>query len=110
MDTSFNAKKIKESVTDTGIQKILLNHLSNNQDDPNLAFSPDGIDKMNKNLTALNDGKYHQPIYKVRVCEPQGNKFSVGTSGNMLKPPRVQICSLLFIKQKMANGAMRLSR
>lgn len=82
LDTSFNAKKIKESVTDTGIQKILLNHLSNNQDDPNLAFSPDGIDEMNKNLTALNDGKYHQPIYKVRVCEPQGNKFSVGTSGN----------------------------
>lgn len=82
LDTSFNAKKIKESVTDTGIQKILLNHLSNNQDDPNLAFSPDGIDEMNRNLTALNDGKYHQPIYKVRVCEPQGNKFSVGTSGN----------------------------
>lgn len=82
LDTSFNAKKIKESVTDTGIQKILLNHLSNNQDNPNLAFSPDGIDEMNKNLTALNDGKYHQPIYKVRVCEPQGNKFSVGTSGN----------------------------
>lgn len=82
LDTSFNAKKIKESVTDTGIQKILLNHLSNNQDNPNLAFSPDGIDEMNKNLTTLNDGKYHQPIYKVRVCEPQGNKFSVGTSGN----------------------------
>ena len=82
LDTSFNAKKIKESVTDTGIQKILLNHLSNNQDNPNLAFSPDGIDEMNRNLTTLNDGKYHQPIYKVRVCEPQGNKFSVGTSGN----------------------------
>ena len=82
LDTSFNAKKIKESVADTGIQKILLNHLSNNQDNPNLAFSPDGIDEMNRNLTTLNDGKYHQPIYKVRVCEPQGNKFSVGTSGN----------------------------
>ena len=82
LDTSFNVKKIKESVTDTGIQKILLNHLSNNQDNPNLAFSPDGIDEMNRNLTTLNDGKYHQPIYKVRVCEPQGNKFSVGTSGN----------------------------
>ena len=56
--------------------------MSNNQDNPNLAFSPDGIDEMNRNLTTLNDGKYHQPIYKVRVCEPQGNKFSVGTSGN----------------------------
>ncbi len=84
LDTSFNAKKIKESVTDTGIQKILLNHLSNNQDDPNLAFSPDGIDEMNRNLTVLNDGKYHQPIYKVRVCEPQGNKFNVGTTGNKI--------------------------
>lgn len=82
LDTSFSAKKIGESVTDTGIQKILLNHLSNNMNDPNLAFSPDGIDEMNRNIVALNDGRYHQPIYKVRVYEPQGNKFNVGTSGN----------------------------
>lgn len=82
LDTSFSAKKIGESVTDTGIQKILLNHLSNNMNDPNLAFSPDGIDEMNRNIVALNDGRCHQPIYKVRVYEPQGNKFNVGTSGN----------------------------
>jgi CRISPR-associated endonuclease Csn1 len=30
-----------------------------------LAFSPDGIDEMNRNIKELNDGKEHQPIYKV---------------------------------------------
>lgn len=82
LDVSFSAKKINESVTDTGIQKILLRHLINNQDDPNLAFSPDGIDAMNKNLLVLNGGKPHQPIYKIRVYESRGNKYNIGTSGN----------------------------
>lgn len=82
LDASFNMKKIKEAVTDTGIQKILLNHLSNNDDNPALAFSPDGISEMNKNLTVLNGGKLHQPIYRVRVYEPKGNKFNVGSVAN----------------------------
>ena len=82
LDTGFTEKKIRESVTDTGIQKILLNHLSNKGDKPELAFSPDGIDEMNRSLVILNGGKPHQPIYKVRVCEPLGNKFKVGTNGN----------------------------
>ena len=81
VDTSFNQKKITESVTDTGIQKILLRHLENNGNDANIAFSPEGIESMNKNLIALNDGKYHQPIYKVRVYE-QADKFPVGSIGN----------------------------
>lgn len=81
IDTSFNQKKITESVTDTGIQKILLRHLKNNGNDANIAFSPEGIESMNKNLIALNDGKYHQPIYKVRVYE-QADKFLVGSIGN----------------------------
>lgn len=37
---------------------------------------------MNRNLLQLNNGKSHQPIYKVRVYEPRGNKFSVGVLGN----------------------------
>lgn len=82
LDTSFTEKKIRETVTDTGIQKILLNHLKDKGDKPELAFSPDGIDEMNKNLMMLNDGKFHQPIYKVRVCEALGNKFYVGNAGN----------------------------
>jgi CRISPR-associated endonuclease Csn1 len=30
----------------------------------------------------LNDGHFHQPIYKARIYEPKGNKFSVGHIGN----------------------------
>ena len=81
LDTSFTQKKITEEVTDTGIQKILLNHLLKNDNDVNVAFSPDGIERMNQKISDLNDGKWHQPIYKVRVYE-KADKFAVGTAGN----------------------------
>ena len=82
LDSTFNEKKIEESVTDTGIQKILLNHLYSKGGKADLAFSAEGIEEMNRNLLQLNDGKAHQPIYKVRVYEPRGNKFKVGVLGN----------------------------
>jgi CRISPR-associated endonuclease Csn1 len=93
LDDSFDKSKI-ETITDTGIQKILLNHLQlekyNDQLDEKgkkitpetLAFSPDGIDELNKNIQELNGGKPHHPIYKVRIYEPKGNKFAVGQNGN----------------------------
>ena len=81
LDTSFDKKKIMGSVTDTSIQKILIRHLEANSNDVTLAFSPEGIEMMNKNIIALNDGKCHQPIYKVRVYE-KADKFSVGQKGN----------------------------
>jgi CRISPR-associated endonuclease Csn1 len=91
LDESFSAKKI-ESITDRGIQKILLRHLdnySNNLDENRkpvapevLAFSPEGIEALNSNLAALNDGKLHAPIFKVRTYETFGNKFNIGTRGN----------------------------
>ena len=81
LDTSFNKKKIEESVTDTGIQKILLRHLELKENNPELAFSADGIDEMNRNIIELNGGKYHQPILKVRVCE-KADKFAIGYKGN----------------------------
>lgn len=81
IDTSFNRKAINEKVADTAIQKIMLRHLKQYADDATLAFSPDGIDQMNSNILALNDGKYHQPIYKVRVYE-KAEKFAVGQKGN----------------------------
>jgi CRISPR-associated endonuclease Csn1 len=84
IDDSFNEATIQNSITDTGTQKILLNHLRANNNDPKIAFSPDGIDEMNNNIIALNNGKYHQPIYKVRKYEPLGNKFSVGETGNKI--------------------------
>ena len=81
LDTSFNKKKIEESITDTGVQKILLHHLELKGNDPDLAFSADGIDEMNRNIIELNGGKYHQPILKVRVYE-KADKFAVGLKGN----------------------------
>lgn len=91
LNDSFDEKKI-ESITDTGIQKILLNHLAQYKgrlDEkgkvipaPLLAFSPEGIEEMNKNISALNGGKSHQPILKVRTYEHKGNKFQVGLQGN----------------------------
>ena len=81
LDTSFNKKKIEESVADTGIQKILLRHLELKGNNPELAFSADGIDEMNRNIVGLNGGKYHQPILKVRVYE-KADKFAIGVKGN----------------------------
>ena len=81
LDTSFNKKKIEESVTDTGIQKILLRHLELKENNPELAFSADGIDEMNRNIIGLNGGKFHQPILKVRYYE-EANKFAIGEKGN----------------------------
>ena len=81
LDTSFNQAKIEDSIADSGIQKILLAHLKNKNGDAEQAFSPDGIDEMNKNIVELNNGKFHQPILKVRVYE-KADKFAVGQKGN----------------------------
>ena len=86
---SFNSIGIG-NITDTASQKILLNHLGKYNEikagkvieHPEFAFSPDGLDEMNKNIVELNDGKFHQPIFKVRTFETKGNKFNVGTTGN----------------------------
>lgn len=78
IDSSFTEKTIA-SITDTGIQKILLNYLAY-KGSPELAFSPEGIEEMNKNIAKYNDGKDHQPIYKVRIFE-EGSKFPLGEIG-----------------------------
>lgn len=75
------ANSIIESITDTGIQKILCKHLECKGNNPEIAFSPDGIDEMNKNIQQLNNRVYHQPIYKVRVYE-KADKFAIGQKGN----------------------------
>lgn len=81
LDSSFNQAKIEDSIADSGIQKILLAHLKSKNGDAEQAFSPDGIDEMNKNIVELNNGKFHQPILKVRVYE-KADKFAVGQKGN----------------------------
>ncbi|SHF13086.1 type II CRISPR RNA-guided endonuclease Cas9 [Chryseobacterium sp. OV279] len=79
IDTSFDMKTIN-SITDTGIQKILKNYLEY-KGSYEEAFSPEGIEDMNKNIEKFNDGKQHQPITKVRIFE-LGSKFPLGQNGN----------------------------
>lgn len=81
LDISFNAERIA-SITDTGIQKILLHYLEAKGGKPSLAFTPEGIAEMNENIAMYNEGKAHQPILKVRVTEIMGTKFQVGHIGN----------------------------
>ena len=59
----------------------MIRHLESKGENPELAFSPEGIDEMNQNIIALNDGAFHHPIYKVRVYE-KAEKFAVGKKGN----------------------------
>ncbi|GAB6010182.1 type II CRISPR RNA-guided endonuclease Cas9 [Dysgonomonas reticulitermitis] len=90
LDTSFDEKRIGK-ITATSVQNILYNHLKkykgrldneNKEISPELmAFTPEGIEDMNKNIVELNDGKCHQPIYKVRVFEI-GSRFNLGEKGN----------------------------
>ncbi|HWC52058.1 MAG TPA: HNH endonuclease domain-containing protein [Chitinophagaceae bacterium] len=79
--TKEEALRIIEKITDLGIQKILNNYLSSKNNNPELAFSPEGIEEMNNNISQYNDGKAHQPIYKVRIFE-LGSKFQLGQKGN----------------------------
>src|SRR5690606_10061816 len=79
-------QKQLDSITDSGIKKILENHLQYYVDEKGskqfeLAFNSDGIEKLNNNIKELNGGKSHHPIFKVRVYE-LGNKFNVGVTGN----------------------------
>lgn len=78
VDITFT-EKIISSITDMGIQKILLNYLKY-KGSPEVAFSAEGLEELNKNIAQYNDGKKHQPIYKVRIFE-EGSKFPLGEIG-----------------------------
>lgn len=80
IDETFTKEVIEGSVTDQGIQKILLRHLEQCGWKAEEAFSPEGVEKMNENIKELNGGVEHKPIYKVRKYE-KANKFAVGTTG-----------------------------
>ncbi|MEG2614654.1 MAG: type II CRISPR RNA-guided endonuclease Cas9, partial [Alistipes sp.] len=84
IDMNFDAGKISK-ISDSGIQKILLAHLEKCESNPKIAFSADGLAKMNAEIETLNGGKKHCPIYHARMCEPIVNKFQVGERGNKSK-------------------------
>ena len=75
-------EKVIAQITDTGIQKILINYLTANLEQIEYAFSAEGIERMNENIVLYNHGKQHKPIYKVRMTETMGQKFQIGVNGN----------------------------
>ncbi len=82
-------KHLKKIVDKTIREVILPNHLKNYVDDKGnvdftSAFSPDGIESLNKNITQLNNGKPHQPIYKVKMFET-GSRFPLSDNPNTSK-------------------------
>ncbi len=87
--SEITTRKRLLSITDSGIRKILENHIAKYTEVHNettkerfdLAFSPEGIDDLNKNIIELNNGKFHKPIYKVRIYEA-GSRFRIGEIGN----------------------------
>ncbi|CAG5080621.1 type II CRISPR RNA-guided endonuclease Cas9 [Parvicella tangerina] len=91
LDKTFNLNKI-EKITDTGIQKILKKYLTqekfkaidkagNVSYNSEIAFSPEGVDDLNKNMKDFNGGKNHKPIYKVRVYEKGSGRFPLSHKG-----------------------------
>ena len=84
LDTSFDKKKIA-SITDTGIQTILLNYLESKGGDALVAFAPEAIQEMNNNIELYNNGKAHKPIKNVRLSETLGTKYQVGERGAKTK-------------------------
>ncbi|MEQ5789762.1 CRISPR-associated protein Csn1 [Muricauda sp. NFXS6] len=77
-------------ITDPQIREVILpNHLKNYVDEKgkikyDVAFSDEGIEDLNSNIVALNNGKKHQPIYKVKFFEV-GSKFSISENENSAK-------------------------
>jgi CRISPR-associated endonuclease Csn1 len=78
-----------DAITDESIKKILTNHLKNYTNDEgkmqfDKAFDVDGIDTLNQNIVSLNNGKKHNPIYKVRMYEI-GSRFQISEDKNSPK-------------------------
>ncbi|MBC7747317.1 MAG: type II CRISPR RNA-guided endonuclease Cas9, partial [Methylotenera sp.] len=103
LDTSFDFEKIKK-ITDTGIQKILKNYLKAKDNNPELAFSPEGIEDLNRNIEKYNDEKSHQPIIKVRVYEKGKGRFALGQAGNKITKYVQGSPNLFFAIYKDENG------
>jgi CRISPR-associated endonuclease Csn1 len=73
------------TITDSGIVKILKNHLKsyideNEKENYEMAFNQDGVEVLNNNIQKLNDGKKHQPIKKIRMFT-HNTMFPVGDEG-----------------------------
>lgn len=98
-------KKI-ENITDSGIRKILTAYVEKYGGTLEEPFSPEGVEFLNAHVCELNDGRPHMPIRCVRVAEPMGEKFAVGTRGNR-KAKFVEAdkgCNLFFAVYQQEEG------
>ena len=72
-----------ESITDSCIRETLRNYLAARGGDPNIAFTPEGLDYMNEHITLYTPNhRPHKPILKARFTETLGQKFPVGEKGS----------------------------
>lgn len=79
--TSIDKDKKIDSITDATVRNILKRHLAKYAGDYKAAFSETGVEEMNANIAALNDGHPHMPIKRVRTTETSALKFAIGQSG-----------------------------
>ncbi len=88
--SAINKTKHLEQITDRNIREVIIpNHLKKYTDEKGKvkfeeAFSPEGIEDLNKNIVELNNGKAHQPIYKVKMYEV-GSRFPLSDNPNSPK-------------------------
>lgn len=86
----IKTEKHLAKITDKRIREVILpNHLKNHIDEKGKtnyfnAFSQEGIEDLNKNIATLNEGKKHQPIYKVKLYEV-GSKFRISEDQSSAK-------------------------
>jgi CRISPR-associated endonuclease Csn1 len=83
LSDKFTEKYIQDNLVDKAISGVLIKHLNLPEYDgkADLAFSSEGLDALNR---AIMKGVYapiSKPIKKVKVFEPLGMKFSLGTTG-----------------------------
>lgn len=76
LDATFTAKKIAR-VCQPFIRKTLGEWLERHGGNPRAAFGAEGLERLDAHLAALG----HPPIRRVRITEPLGQKFPLGSSG-----------------------------
>lgn len=76
VDVFLNCGKESDQLIDVFVQGRDFGDRTVNQN-PQIAFSADGIESMNKHITNLNNGKNHKPIYKVKVSQALGKMFPI---------------------------------
>ena len=110
--SQITSEKQINNITDEGIRLILKKHIENYKNEKGKynfseAFSPEGIEALNKNITYLNKGKPHKPIYHVRLYEV-GDKFPISQKKEFNKHKKyveaAQGTNLYFAIYKNVNG------